>query len=226
MYLGTPEDCQPCGCPDGGACIQLDDDIMCVECPLGYTGQRCDYCSDGYFGDPIGRYGSKSPCQICDCNLNIDNNAIGNCNTTTGECLKCILNTGGPKCDHCLSGRYRNSPVLRVEIPVRLLILMIVSIGYYGDALRFPKGDCKPCECYPVGTEEGEDRISVCDQVTGSCKCKPHVKGKGCDQCEEGYYNILSREGCQSCNCNPIGSVNNTCDLYTGQCNCRPGITG
>lgn len=101
-----------------------------------------------------------------------------------------------------------------------------IYLGFYGDAIALPKGNCQPCECYGPGTEDNSDGISICDQITGSCKCKFHVLGRNCDKCEEGYYNIISGEGCQSCNCNPIGSVNNTCDLYTGQCNCRPGITG
>lgn len=105
LLLGTPTDCQPCGCPEGGACIQLDEDVvMCIECPEGYTGHRCDMCSDGYYGDPVGRFGSPRTCVQCDCNKNIDPNAIGNCNTTTGECLKCIHNTGGARCDQCLPG--------------------------------------------------------------------------------------------------------------------------
>lgn len=33
-------------------------------------------------------------------------------------------------------------------------------------------------------------------------------------------------QGCQPCNCDPVGSLNHTCDLYTGQCQCRPGVTG
>lgn len=201
FFLGTPNDCLPCGCPNGGACIQLDDDIMCIECPLGYTGSKCDSCSDGYFGDQTGRFGPKIPCEPCECNLNIDTNAIGNCNTTTGECLKCIHNTGGSRCERCLP-------------------------GFYGDALSLPKGDCQPCQCFPAGTEEGEDGISMCDQVTGTCICKPHVFGKNCNKCEEGYYNINSGEGCQSCSCNSIGSLNNTCDIYSGQCFCRSGIMG
>ncbi|GJQ78719.1 putative laminin subunit [Trypoxylus dichotomus] len=199
---GTPNDCQPCNCPNGGACIQWDDDeIMCIECPIGYTGHKCDLCSDGFFGDPTGRYGPATPCQPCECNLNIDTNAIGNCNTTTGECLKCIHNTGGSKCERCLP-------------------------GFFGDALKLPKGDCEQCECYPPATEQSEDGIPVCDQITGTCSCKPHVQGRNCDRCELGYYNIVSGEGCHPCNCNPVGSINATCDLSTGQCNCKPGITG
>lgn len=69
-----------------------------------FSGPQCDLCSDGYYGDPKGRYGNVRLCQPCDCNLNVDPNAVGNCNRTTGECLKCIYNTGGPQCDQCLPG--------------------------------------------------------------------------------------------------------------------------
>lgn len=105
---GTPNDCQPCGCPNGGPCVQMDDEsTICTECPTGYMGARCDVCADGYFGDPTGRYGPATPCQPCDCNLNIDPNAIENCNTTSGECLRCIYNTGGARCEKCLPGTTR-----------------------------------------------------------------------------------------------------------------------
>ncbi|XP_066148589.1 laminin subunit gamma-1-like [Euwallacea fornicatus] len=199
---GTPEDCLPCNCPNGGACIQLQDDlVMCTECPIGYSGFRCDVCSDGYYGDPTGVFGPKSPCQVCECNQNIDTNGIGNCNTTTGECLRCIHNTGGSTCEVCLP-------------------------GYYGNALVLPKGDCKRCECNPIGTISDSNGEPICDSSTGACVCKPNVKGRNCDQCEEGYYNLQGGDGCQSCNCDTIGSFNHTCDLYNGQCYCRLGVTG
>ncbi|GLH05167.1 Netrin-A [Gryllus bimaculatus] len=199
---GTEYDCLQCPCPYGGPCFQMDDEfIFCSECPTGYGGPRCDTCSDGYFGDPSALTGYVVPCQLCKCNDNIDLNAVGNCNRTTGECLKCIYNTGGPHCERCMP-------------------------GFYGDALALPKGDCKQCQCYPVGTVETGSIPLVCDQVTGQCQCKPHVIGKNCDQCEEGYFDIISGEGCQPCNCDPIGSLNHSCDVHTGQCQCRPGITG
>lgn len=69
-----------------------------------FSGPRCELCTDSFFGDPLGRHGPMRPCEECDCNGNIDPNAVANCNRTTGECLKCIYNTGGFYCDQCLSG--------------------------------------------------------------------------------------------------------------------------
>jgi coxsackievirus/adenovirus receptor len=77
------------------------------------SGPRCDLCSDGYYGDPTGRFGPVRVCQPCDCNQNVDPNAVGNCNRTTGECLKCIYNTAGRECDQCMPGTV--SPTLSVE---------------------------------------------------------------------------------------------------------------
>ncbi|XP_067003262.1 laminin subunit gamma-1 [Anabrus simplex] len=199
---GTQYDCKLCPCPNNGPCLQIEEDIIvCLECPVGYGGPRCDLCSDGYYGDPVGRAGPVRLCLPCDCNDNVDPNAVGNCNRTTGECLKCIYNTGGTHCERCVP-------------------------GFYGDALALPKGDCKPCQCYHAGTVESGFGPPVCDQLTGQCQCKPHVLGKNCDRCEDGFYNIFSGEGCHACKCDPTGSLNQTCDVSTGQCHCRPGITG
>lgn len=198
---GTPSDCKPCPCPDNGPCILLGNnpDPICSECPAGRTGPRCETCSDGYFGNPE----EGIACRPCDCNNNIDLNAVRNCNHETGECLKCVNNTAGFHCEECLP-------------------------GYYGDALSDRKEDgCKLCQCYTPGTIELDDgTVAPCEQLTGHCKCKPHVIGRNCDKCEEGYYHILSGEGCAPCNCDPEGSYNRTCNPVTGQCECRPGITG
>lgn len=60
---------------------------------------------------------------------------------------------------------------------------------------------CKLCQCFPPGTVELSDgRVAPCEQLTGHCTCKPHVTGRNCDKCEEGYYHILSGEVFQSAN--------------------------
>ncbi|KAF2367040.1 Laminin IV [Trinorchestia longiramus] len=197
---GQVDDCKPCECPDGGACIKLPDEtVVCLECPQGYAGPRCDICTDGYFGDPQGRI-TQTPkqCEKCDCNGNIDPNAVANCNRTTGHCLKCIYNTGGAFCDECLP-------------------------GFYGEPLV--QGDCKPCRCNHYGTVPEPYGPPVCNQVSGQCTCKDHVTGRSCDVCLPGFWNHRSGNGCEECGCDPVGSLNSTCDTVTGQCFCREGVT-
>lgn len=66
----------------------------------------------------------------------------------------------------------------------------------------------------------------MCDAVSGDCDCKVNVVGKNCNECQSGFWNIASGEGCESCKCDPIGSFESSCNTYTGQCSCKPGITG
>ncbi|XP_017778618.1 PREDICTED: laminin subunit gamma-1-like, partial [Nicrophorus vespilloides] len=198
---GTETDCKPCGCPNNGECTYSNNTINCVSCAKGYKGNDCDSCSDGYYGDPTGHFGQKSrKCQKCDCNANVDEEATGNCNTITGECLKCIRNTVGGKCERCLP-------------------------GYYGDAIS-GNSSCRPCDCMPNGSVRDIDGNLMCDQATGSCICKTRVIGRRCDSCEDGYYNFAGERGCSPCNCDVTGSLNKTCDAKTGQCFCKPGIAG
>jgi laminin gamma 1 len=206
---GTPNDCEACPCPDGGACVEIpgsNESPFCTECPSGRTGSRCEKCEDGYYGDPMGQNGPVRPCQKCQCNKNVDSNAIGNCDSLTGECLRCIDNTDGFNCERCKS-------------------------GFFGDALALKKpGDppsCQPCQCYPVGTNLNDDTyLPICNGFTGDCSCKPHVVGRDCDKCADGYFNIDSGQGCEPCNCDATGSQNATCHVLTGQCFCNPGVTG
>lgn len=73
-----------------------------MTCPEGTTGDKCDTCVDGYYGDP--KKGTQ--CKKCDCNGNIDLTDTGNCNTVSGRCLKCINNTAGARCHRCIGGYY------------------------------------------------------------------------------------------------------------------------
>lgn len=208
---GTPDDCTQCSCPADGRCVELlNREVACIDCPLGHTGYRCDICDDGYHGDPIGIHGDPESCSQCMCNGNIDYNAVGNCNSTNGDCLLCVYNTAGSQCEYCLS-------------------------GFYGDALSLLKGNCEDCECFPLGSSfesdddwniDGDQRVIQCDNVTGQCPCLTNVVGQRCDQCETGYWNIFSGSGCETCNCDEMGSINGSCDMTTGQCICKEGVSG
>ena len=52
--------------------------------------------------------------------------------------------------------------------------------------------------------------------------------GAKCDQCEYGYYNLdgSNPDGCQPCECNPIGSLDQYCNPDSGQCSCQANVIG
>uniref|UniRef100_A0A8C5X712 Laminin subunit gamma 1 n=1 Tax=Malurus cyaneus samueli TaxID=2593467 RepID=A0A8C5X712_9PASS len=171
----------------------LKDMVGCRKC------KRCELCDDAYFGDPLGENGAVRPCRLCQCNDNIDPNAVGNCDRQTGECLKCIHNTAGFYCDRCKD-------------------------GFFGNPLApDPAQKCRACHCNPYGTVNQQ---TICNQVTGQCECLSHVTGRDCSACEPGFFNLQSGRGCERCNCHALGSTNGQCDIQTGQCECQPGVTG
>ncbi|KAK6316218.1 hypothetical protein J4Q44_G00137420, partial [Coregonus suidteri] len=199
--IGTPNDCRPCPCPDRTSCAQMTEtgEVVCTNCPSGQRGTRCEMCEDGFHGDPLGQSGLVRPCERCDCNGNVDPNALGVCDHMTGRCLKCLGHTEGDHCQRCRR-------------------------GYYGDALdRTVAQQCKPCGCSSAGTSGS---LEDCDPQTGSCLCLSHVTGRDCGQCEVGFFNLQPGVGCERCNCNPIGSSSTACHQITGQCVCRLGVEG
>ncbi|XP_071322534.1 laminin subunit gamma-3 [Trachinotus anak] len=199
--IGMPGDCQPCPCPDRTSCAQIAEtgQVVCTNCPPGQTGMRCQMCEDGYYGDPLGQSGAVRPCVRCDCNGNVDYNALGICDHVTGRCLKCVGHTEGDHCQRC-------------------------QRSFYGDALNQTAGQkCKPCNCNPAGTS---GHVNECHPQTGNCQCLSHVTGRDCSYCEIGFFNLQPGAGCERCKCNPIGSSSDACHPITGQCVCRAGVEG
>ncbi|XP_043944431.1 laminin subunit beta-4 isoform X2 [Protopterus annectens] len=211
-YYGDPlsgQTCQPCLCPDtptsgryfASSCYQEDTnslEVFCI-CLQGYTGKHCDECPSGHYG-VLKQVGDQ--CLPCPCNNNIDISDPESCDRVTGECLKCLYNTHGPNCQSCTPGYYRSA---------------------HG------KG-CTKCACNMLGTNrrmcQSHNGECVCDPETGQCPCVPNVIGTICDQCDFGYWNMNSRNGCQKCACNPKNSLGNQCNQLTGQCPCKVGYGG
>ena len=139
--LQSGNGCILCNCNTLGS-INETCHIQTGQCPCkpGYTGTRCDQCKDGHFGDPVASLGSVQPCQKCNCSSNIDLNAIGNCDTLTGECFKCKNFTNGFNCETCES-------------------------GYYGDAVSGDHPKCQTCICNTNGTNKCDNYNGEC-----SCK--------------------------------------------------------
>lgn len=195
---GTPQDCKKCPCPGSPVsanqfartCSLAADDQPTCNCFEGYEGRRCDVCADSYYGKPWEAGGS---CRKCDCSGNIDVSLLGNCNRTTGECLKCTHNTTGFNCQWC-------------------------EAGYHGNALT---KSCQKCNCTAMGSED-----NVCHNVTGQCKCWPNVVGLTCGQCGVNAFNYTSGRGCTECSCHPQGAILQQCNETTGDCSCRTNVTG
>ncbi|NWW75750.1 LAMC2 protein, partial [Climacteris rufus] len=147
-----PHSCRTCPCGHGQGCSVGPDreEVVCDHCPPGAAGANCQYCADGYFGNPV----AFQPCQLCQCNGNVEPNAVGNCDRQTGECLKCIYNTAGFYCDRCKD-------------------------GFFGNPLApDPADKCRACACDSVGAEPLKCRSD------GSCICKPGFEGPRCEESE------------------------------------------
>ncbi|XP_063408857.1 laminin subunit beta-1-like [Mytilus trossulus] len=239
-YYGDPRinyciPCRPCLCP-GGPTSDVQHADSCYEdprqqsvvcnCYLGFKGPN-------YFGNPKDVNGT---CELCICNNNIDPNIGGSCDTSSGECLKCMFNTEGFNCEQC-------------------------SPGYYGDATT---QNCKQCICDPYGTDPtggdcdrvtgqclclpnvigqqcdscaagfwnsscgcdmpGSTRVE-CNQFDGQFNCVQGRGGRDCASCEDNYWGDPTVQ-CYACDCNYQGSAQTQCDRRSGQCVCLTGISG
>ncbi|CDQ94976.1 unnamed protein product, partial [Oncorhynchus mykiss] len=70
---------------------------MCLKCHSHTSGDQCERCEDGYYGDAI----TAKNCQACGCH---DKGSYsGVCDLLTGQCT-CKPNVVGEKCDQCQVG--------------------------------------------------------------------------------------------------------------------------
>uniref|UniRef100_A0A8C7ZDL5 Basement membrane-specific heparan sulfate proteoglycan core protein n=1 Tax=Oryzias sinensis TaxID=183150 RepID=A0A8C7ZDL5_9TELE len=206
--LGSPADCQPCACPlllpsnNFSPTCHLDEGgkLVCNRCQMGYTGPRCERCSNGFYGQPDVPGGS---CQPCNCNYNLDLSVPGSCDPITGQCLKCRQGYGGAACESCADGYYGDAILAKNCQPCQCHINGSLSevcnkesgqcpckedvLGrqcdkckpsYWWDAEHH---GCMPCRCSPRGSI-----AQRCDSE-GRCTCRPGFAGSRCDQRRPSY---------------------------------------
>ncbi|XP_072852967.2 laminin subunit alpha-2 [Pogona vitticeps] len=237
-YFGQPlipgGSCQPCQCNDNldfsipGSCDSLSG--ACLICKPGTTGQYCEKCADGYFGDAL----DVRNCQPCRCNVNGSFSEI--CNSKTGQC-NCKPNVIGRRCDKCKSGTF-GVQSSRGCVPCNCNSFGSKSFdcdetgqchcqpgvggkkcdrcahGFYG----FEEGGCTPCECSHLGNN--------CDPHTGRCICPPNTVGPRCEKCAANHWGHDIISGCKPCDCSVVGSLSLQCNPDTGCCFCRPEFVG
>lgn len=241
---GDPNDCLICACPlpiEGnnfaiGCEVSEDGQHIRCECEEGYTGETCQSCARGYFGDPTALGGF---CQPCNCSGNIDPLEEGACDSVTGSCLKCKNNTFGKACELCSPMHYGDAINLKdCQSCLCDQTGTAVCDSYSGTCNCLPnvigskcdrceedhygfdsKAGCSPCECAVASNS------TQCDDHSGNCRCKPGVTGRQCDECMPGFWNYTS-EGCLPCSCNNDYSRGVGCNVLTGQCACLTGVVG
>ncbi|XP_055088114.1 laminin subunit alpha-2 isoform X4 [Periophthalmus magnuspinnatus] len=240
---GTPTDCRACACPlilpsnnFSPTChMGAEGMVECDQCPPGYSGPRCDRCSNGYYGQPAVPGGS---CQPCNCNGNLDLSLPESCHPITGQCLRCRPGYGGVACDVCANGYYGDAVTAKNCQPCQCHTNGSVSevchqetgqcqcrenvVGRQCDECVAQThglstgGMCVPCHCNSFGSKSFD-----CDE-SGQCRCQPGVGGPKCDRCSRGFFNF-QEGGCTPCDCSHVGD---NCDANTGQCICPPNTMG
>uniref|UniRef100_A0A8C8JW27 Laminin, alpha 1 n=1 Tax=Oncorhynchus tshawytscha TaxID=74940 RepID=A0A8C8JW27_ONCTS len=233
-YHGDPnvagKECVLCECNgnvdpwDPGHCDTSSG--VCLKCHSHTSGDDCERCEDGYYGDAI----TAKNCQACSCHGNGSYSAM--CDLLTGQCT-CKPNVVGEKCDQCqvgfhslLSGQgcrdcncsQSGSVSTACEEEGRCQCIPGVAGDkcdrcYHG-YFNYQDRGCTQCECAHTHGN--------CNATTGKCICPPHTIGEKCELCEEGHWGHDTVAGCKSCDCSEAGSSATQCDLTNGQCLCRP----
>ncbi|KIH63236.1 laminin EGF-like protein [Ancylostoma duodenale] len=228
--------CRPCACPTAensrspecvmtqlvvaGPAASQEDAYVCTACERGYEGNKCEVCADGFFGNPLEGNGT---CKECECNGNVDLMAIGNCDSETGRCLKCIGDTTGEHCEVSSTIHFAcecdpvgsdgeacdlHSGQCVCKPGVTGLKCDQCQPNHYGLSVE----GCKECQACPAPGQ-------VCDPITGECVCPPHTVGEMCENCTENAWDYHPLQGCKLCECSEVGSSNGKCDFRTGQKN-------
>ncbi|XP_014204068.2 laminin subunit alpha-1 [Copidosoma floridanum] len=237
---GTSRDCFKCACPLDSPTNNfspncqvdnphdIDSGYVCTQCPLGYTGDHCESCDVGFYGNPLEPGNSCKPCPC-----------FGSpCDQKTGRCLDCRGNTEGWQCERCKEAHY-GDPTEFNCLPCACDPLG--STSHLCD-LRSGQCICRPlhegrdcslciegfgnvtagcveCDC-GIGAADNN-----CDPRSGLCSCNSGVVGSKCDACDVDHFG-LSFDGCTDCNCNSLGSVTTHCDIVSGQCQCKKNVIG
>uniref|UniRef100_A0AC35UH10 Laminin subunit beta-1 n=1 Tax=Rhabditophanes sp. KR3021 TaxID=114890 RepID=A0AC35UH10_9BILA len=265
-YWGDPRvavniPCKACRCPNGpssgaqhaDSCYprsslnSASEDIVC-NCKVGYKNKNCDECAANYWGNPKDSGGS---CQKCDCNGNINFNEEGNCDSESGDCLKCLYHTVGDQCQHCVNGYYGDAKIKNcqkcqcnsfgtnttdefcdnVSGQCKCLPNVIgkqcnvCQENYFN--LESGKG-CLNCGCDPSGVILDNEGFPIlkCDEMYGQCSCQKDRGGRTCSECKDLYWGNAVSGQCTACECNPYGSIHMQCNREDGTCSCKEGSGG
>lgn len=200
-YYGIPlssqNSCRKCNCNGNSDPNLIFDDCdkitgYCRHCVQYTTGNHCERCAPGYYGDAI----NIKNCTDCSC----QKCGTSECDHVTGHC-RCKPGVVGSLCDHCENGYYGYSSCsgcLRCDC-----------------ALAAKDGYCDPmsgrCACRPGVTGKHCDRCLYgfwnygptgcqrcdceghCDSETGNCLSAPTESPNNCSavRCDKCIWDLI-----------------------------------
>ncbi|XP_054875241.1 laminin subunit alpha-3 isoform X3 [Amphiprion ocellaris] len=141
--------CVPCSC--NGLSKECDEQTgNCVNCQFNTTGDHCERCKEGYYGNA-----AKRTCRACPCPFMQNNFALACMDVGSGvvECL-CRRGYSGARCERC-------------------------AYGYYGNPL-VNGGNCKPCNCKNRGLNICDSLTGQCLPSGNSSSDDPCHKRGSC----------------------------------------------
>ncbi|XP_029698573.1 laminin subunit alpha-1 isoform X2 [Takifugu rubripes] len=238
---GTADDCQLCPCPltnpsnsfSPTCVLEGSGKVVCDQCQEGHTGSNCERCASGFYGNPRAANGT---CVRCDCHGNVNASEAGHCDVITGECLRCLFNTGGRHCEVCQPGYYgdavlaKNCQECGCDVNGAPSSVCDVTTGQCLCKENVTGRTCDQCQsgffglrsemgCQLCGCNQSGSLSESCDEQ-GRCPCVKGVGGDKCDRCGHGYYGV-DVSSCRACNCVDTGG---NCDPQSGECMC-PAFT-
>uniref|UniRef100_A0A8C4Q6H7 Uncharacterized protein n=1 Tax=Eptatretus burgeri TaxID=7764 RepID=A0A8C4Q6H7_EPTBU len=209
-----------CSCAGVGSLAgKCDPETGRCRCHVGFTGEHCDKCANGYFNFPL--------CQLCQCSPSGTTSQV--CDQA-GKCL-CRSEVTGSQCDQCRSGYYTFPYCNVCDCDQVGAIGSVCGSGGQCECRQSVDGrrcdrcaaghfsfpNCWRCEC----SQEGSISLE-CDSQSGECLCRSGVTGHRCDRCIAGLFGFPS---CQTHTCDPAGSLSTDHDNMD-TCRCRTNVLG
>ncbi|XP_072017698.1 laminin subunit alpha-1-like [Amphiura filiformis] len=205
-----------------GSCLDFSFSVS-AELNGGALRCECDYPM-GSLGNVCSAYGGE-----CNCKPGVGGRRCDQCQPgyygfSDSGCLTCNCNDQGSEflaCDYitgqcpCKAGVALDAE-LNSNGQMSDLVCDTCLAGYFGFGTE---EGCVECGCSEIGSLD-----SQCDNG-GFCTCKPTITGQRCENCVPGYFGF-SADGCESCECDPAGTVGSTCHPTVGTCTCKSNVQG
>lgn len=216
-WRGEVRPCLKCECNENtdsnavGVCDHATG--RCLKCLGNTTGEKCEKCQPGYYGNALDRSLMPSQkCQRCACNPAGTFGSLSLCDPDTGRC-QCLNHVTGRDCGQCELGYFDLQPgqgckscecssigsssrvchrttgqcICRAGVDGRQCDTC--QAGFFGFSYR----GCRACNCNPMGS------VSMQCHANGTCPCRHGFVGYKCDKCELNHYLSPITHQCAEC---------------------------